>query len=248
MESHVRSGWVIALALPLILGFTAAAHAGELVVKFESQRDDRATLAWLRDRFTFRRDGEPTAERQVHYRLTDDTLFIDVLKPASPILSRDPIKIPNTGRNKPIGGPDAKLTIEWGVNRYPVPNWITKHREAIMLTVLFGDDQPNTLLETVVGAPKLPYFIGFFLCKVKDATVYTGTSYTKHGRYRCVDSPTEGGKGKATILNLGAEFMAAFGKAAPPVTGFAIEADTTDLSDGRASAWIRAIKFSSPSP
>jgi hypothetical protein len=238
----------MALALPLMLALTAAGRAADLVVKFESQPDDRATIAWLRERFAFRRDGEPRADRQVHYRLTNNTLFIDVLKPASPILSRDPIKIPNSEKNKPIAGPDAQLTIEWGVNRYPVPNWKTKHREALMLTVLFGDDQPNTLLERAVRAPKLPYFIGFFLCKVEDATVYSGTLYGRQGRYRCVDSPTEGSKGTTTTLNLGAEFMAAFGKAAPPVTGFAIEADTTDLSDGRASAWLRTIKLSSGNP
>jgi hypothetical protein len=93
--------------------------------------------------------------------------------------------------------------------------------------------------------PRLPYFLSFFLCRDRDDAIYTGGLCRKQGRYRCADSPPEGGKGALTRLDLSAEFKAAFGKAPPPVTGFAIEIDTRGLPDGRSSAWIKSIRFAS---
>jgi hypothetical protein len=110
-----------------------------------------------------------------------------------------------------------------------------------MVSALFGADRPSRSLVL----PDLPYFIGFFLCESGNpATILTGKSYREQGRYRCVGSPKVGER-LTSALDLEKEFKAAFpGAQMPPVTGLAIEADTTSLSgDGRATAWIEMLRI-----
>jgi len=161
-------------------------------------------------------------------------LVIETMARAEPLIIRGGLSI-----RQP-----ATLAVTWGVNRYPTgANWDRGvNNEAIMVMVQFGT-------QTFSGGffvPPAPYFIGFFLCDAGRRNVFfTGRSYTRQGRYICLDRPVAGSELTSTV-NLDEQFRAAFGSAlpVPPVTGIGIESDTTQVSsDGRASAWVRSISI-----
>lgn len=135
------------------------------------------------------------------------------------------------------------VEIEWGINHYPEnANWNNKiNRESIMIYLFLGDaiDADQFYL------PDSPYFIAVFLGeKEKLQTPYIGKNYKETGKYVCLESPEEG----ATVIstfNFSKAYLDWFGeKEVPPVTGIAIEVDTTDLPDGKSSAFIERISFS----
>jgi hypothetical protein len=216
--------------LPLILIVCLVADqasAAELEYVFGPQPEN--ARVWLaRQGFQFKLDADDTS--RVRFSLGERGLTIETLGRAEPILVRGNVHVAQP----------AHLTVTWGVDRYPVgANWDKGvNNEAIMVIVQFG-------LEKLPGGflvPPSPYFIGFFLCEVgrRDAPI-AGRSYTRQGRYVCVGGPLPG-REVTSHIDLDGQFRRAFGFAPPPVTGIAIEADTTQVSsDGRASAWVKGI-------
>ena len=194
---------------------------------FEQSQDSRT---WLTNHgYQFKLDADDPSKAR--FDLGKRGLLLETLGSAEPILGRDDLEIAQP----------ARLSVTWGVNVYPVgANWDAGiNNEAIMVMVLFGH-------ETMPGGffvPPSPYFIGFFLCESgRRGVAITGRSYALQGRYVCVDSPAAGTQVTSEI-DLAAQFRTAFGTATvPPIVGFAIEADTTQVnSNGRASAWIKSI-------
>jgi hypothetical protein len=224
---------MLASAIMLLASQFADGHspaAAEVAYEFHAQPE--GGRAWLANqRFEFKLDATNAA--RVRLGLDDRGLTIETLGPAEPIIARSNINV-----SQP-----ARLTIAWGVNRYPIgANWDTgTNNEAIMVMIFFGTEKlPGGLF-----VPPSPYFIGFFLCeRGRRGTAITGRSYTRQGRYVCIDGPTPGNE-IITVVALDEHFRGAFhGSAAPPVTGFAIEADTTQVGpNGRSSAWIKSIKI-----
>jgi hypothetical protein len=188
-----------------------------------------SALRWLsRQGFKFKLDaGDASKARFTH---TERGLTIETLAPAEPILAHANIEI-----RQP-----ARLTVTWGVSVYPDgANWdVGVNNEAIMVMVQFGRERFSGGL----FLPPSPYFIGFFLCeKGRRGIPITGRSYARQGRYVCVGGPAPG-REITSEINLDEQFRRAFGRPPPPVTGFAIEADTTQVrSSGRASAWIKSL-------
>jgi hypothetical protein len=208
------------------------ASAGDVSYNFHAQ--PISARAWLADQgFELKLDATNTS--RVRFGLDDHGLAIETLGPAEPILARPNINVPQP----------SQLTITWGVNRYPVgANWDSAaHNEAIMVMIFFGHD----MLPGGLFMPPSPYFIGLFLCESgRRGVAMTGRSYTTQGRYICVDGPAAG-QDTTSVIALDEIFHAAFHAATtPPVTGFAIEADTSQLgAEARSLAWTKSIKISS---
>jgi hypothetical protein len=184
---------------------------------------------WLSNQgFRFLLDGGDAS--RARFSLDERGLTVETLVRSEPIILLSKIQVAQP----------AHLTVAWGVDRYPAgANWDRGvNNEAIMVMVQFGTEKlPGGLF-----MPPSPYFIGFFLCDAgRRGVPIAGRSYTQQGRYVCVDGPAPG-QLVTSRINLDAQFRRAFGFAPPPVTGFAIEADTTQVpSDGRASAWLKSI-------
>lgn len=113
-----------------------------------------------------------------------------------------------------------------------------------MLFVFFGD---KTVESGGVGVPDLPYFLALHLCE-NDAIdkPEKGEFYHKGGRFICVAHPQAGETIKTTFdLNKG--FKDVFGFDAPPLSGIALEYDTTKAqNDGTAAGFVSSIKFIAP--
>jgi hypothetical protein len=218
------------LFIPLV--GAGAASAGDISYDFHAQ--PIAARTWLADQgFEFKLDATNTS--RVRFGLDDHGLVIETLGPAEPILARPNLNVPQP----------SQLTVTWGVNRYPAgANWDSAaHNEAIMVMIFFGNEK----LSGGLFMPASPYFIGLFLCESgRRGVALTGRSYTTQGRYICVDGPAAG-KETTSVVALDETFRAAFHAATtPPVTGFAIEADTSQLgAEARSSAWTKSIKISS---
>lgn len=168
-----------------------------------------------------------------HLSLNNHGLTIETLAPSEPIIAHPGLSIPQP----------ARLSVTWGVNRYPAgANWDTGvNNEAIMVMVFFGTEK----LSGGFFLPPSPYFIGYFLCENgRRSVAIAGRSYTAQGRYVCVDGPAPG-KEITSEASLADSFRAAFrGATVPPVTGIAFEADTTQVgSNARSSAWIKSIQI-----
>jgi hypothetical protein len=216
---------IASTAFALLIGDTALASGVEHMFGPQPQ----SAPAWLaKQGFQFMIDAaNPSRAR---FSLGERGLTIETLARAEPMLACGNIHVAQP----------AHLTVTWGVDRYPVgANWDKGvNNEAIMVMVQFGQEK----LSGGLFLPPSPYFIGFFLCEAgrRDVPI-AGRSYTKQGRYVCVDGPPPG-RQVTSHIDLDKQFRRAFGFAPPPVTGFAIEADTTQVSsDGRASAWVKAI-------
>jgi hypothetical protein len=217
-----------AIAATAIACLTAApAVAGGVEFVFGPQA--QSAPAWLaKQGFRLMIDAPDTS--RARFSLGERGLTVETLTRAEPMLARGDIHVAQP----------AQLTVTWGVDRYPAgANWDKGvNNEAIMVMVQFGQEK----LSGGLFLPPSPYFIGFFLCEAgrRDVPI-AGRSYTKQGRYVCVDGPPPG-RQVTSHIDLDKQFRRAFGFVPPPVTGFAIESDTTQVgSDGRASAWVKAI-------
>lgn len=209
---------------------TSPALAAEVSYEFRAQ--PQGARAWLASQ-GFQLKLDATNPSLTRFALDDHGLTLETLGPAEPIIAR-----PNISVTQP-----ARLTITWGVNRYPAgANWDTgTNNEAIMVMIFFG----NEALPGGFFMPPSPYFIGFFLCeKGRRRVAITGRSYTRQGRYLCIEGPAPGVE-ITSVVALDEAFRTAFrASTAPPITGFAIEADTTQVgAAARSSAWVKSIKI-----
>jgi hypothetical protein len=217
--------FVTAAALQLIELNSAA--GAEVAYEFRDQPG--GAQQWLKSQnFEFKLDALNAS--RVRLSLENRGLVLETRGPAEPLLARSNINI----------GQPARLTVTWGVTQYPAgANWDTgANNEAIMIMVSFGTEKlPGGLF-----VPASPYFIGFFLCeRGRRGVAISGRSYTRQGRYVCVDGPAPGKEITSTIA-LDEQFRKAFGASAPPVSGFAIEADTTQVGpNARSSAWVKSV-------
>lgn len=216
----------VSLSAALVLFETGAAFAAGVSYEFRAQPGDARD--WLaRQGFELKLDAPDPSRADI--RLGERGLTIETRMRSEPLIAR-----PNINVAQP-----ARLTVTWGVNRYPAgANWDTgANNEAIMVMVFFG----TTKFSGGLFVPPSPYFIGFFLCdRGRRGVALTGRSYKQQGRYVCLDGPAPGREITSTLA-LDPQFRAAFGaQQTPPVTGFAIEADTTQV-DGLSSAWIKMI-------
>jgi hypothetical protein len=138
----------------------------------------------------------------------------------------------------------SKVKIEWGILKYPEGASYEQQirNEALMVYISFGHEKMpsgNILL------PKLPYFIGVFLCTADRLnTPYIGKYYQENGRFVCLDH-IEPGKTIVSEFDLVTAFRSYFDKAeVPPISGINLGVDTSEAGNGgRAAAYIRAIEF-----
>jgi hypothetical protein len=203
------------------------AEAGDVAFEFGPQ--PQSARDWLAGQgFEFKLDAADSSRARLS--LGAQGLQVEALGPAEPLIVQPNLNVPQP----------ARLLVSWGVSRYPAgANWDTGvNNEAIMVMTFFGTEKlPGGLFR-----PPSPYFIGFFLCASgRRGIPISGRSYTAQGRYVCIDGPPVG-KQIMSVIPLDDQFRRAFrAAAAPPVTGLAIEADTTQIADGRSSAWIKSI-------
>lgn len=226
----VDSAFILVVCLLATIVGLASTHAADVRFDFAAQSNAKSWLA--NNGFEFRMAlGEPSSAR---IGLSANGLTIETLRPSEPIVKGPNIRVPQP----------ARLTVTWGVSNYPAgANWDTgANNEAIMVMVFFGAEK----LPGGFFLPPSPYFIGFFLCDQGRRGVHLAArSYTQQGRYICIDGPAPG-KEITSVLALDEHFRAAFGaRQAPPVTGFAVEADTTQVSPGRSMGFIKSIEIAS---
>jgi hypothetical protein len=232
MPTSARTGINAAIVLLCLVLSSGRAVPAEISYEFRSQ--PQGVQQWLASQGFELRFAAGSAS-SVRIGLGDNGLAIETLGPAEPIIAKSNITL-----RQP-----AQLSIAWGVNRYPPgANWdVGANNEAIMVMIFFGTEKYSDGL----FVPRSPYFIGFFLCERGRRNVpLSGRSYPTVGRYVCVDGPAAGQEVTSTIA-LDQIFRAAFRTGTvPPVSGFAIEADTTQVGrDARSSAWIKSIKITS---
>ena len=138
----------------------------------------------------------------------------------------------------------SKVKIEWGILKYPEGASYEQQlrNEALMVYISFGHEKMpsgNIIL------PKLPYFIGLFLCSEdKLNTSYVGKYYQESGRFTCL-AHAEPGQTIISEFDLVAAFRSYFDKTdVPPISGINLGVDTSEAGDGgRAAAYIRTIEF-----
>lgn len=127
------------------------------------------------------------------------------------------------------------LEIVWGVERYPRGgDWHRgSKKEAVMVVLFFGDPLPSRRFYL----PDMPVFLGLFLGEHDPPLQpFISENYGDTGRYACMGNPPPG-QTITTRLDLREAFRDWFGnRAIPPVTGLAIEVDTSDLPEGDASS------------
>ena len=138
------------------------------------------------------------------------------------------------------------VEIDWGVNQHPRGASYEQgiRNEALMVIVFMGDErQPSGS----VFIPNSPYFIGLFLCSGEDriSHPYVGKYFKKSGRYVCVDPPEPGQlvTSRYDLLNGYRSFFDKELDDDPGISGIALGADTKRAKNGRASAFIREIRF-----
>lgn len=219
-------------ACGLILGGTIAAAAATAAVDYEFAVAPQDGRAWLANQgFALKLDAGDASRARL--ALGSRGLTIETLAPAEPLIAHPGLNVAEP----------ARLSVTWGVDRYPAgANWdIGANNEAVMVMVSFGAEK----LSGGLFLPPSPYFIGFFLCENgRRHVAIKGRSYTMQGRYVCLDGPASG-REITSVVKLADAFHDAFHTAAaPPVTGVAFEADTTEVGpNGRSSAWIRSLKI-----
>lgn len=138
----------------------------------------------------------------------------------------------------------SKVGIQWGVSKYPEGASYEKEvrNEPIMIYFFFGEEK---LPSGHLLSPDLPYFIGLYLCQNdKIGTPYKGRAYHEGGRFVCVGNPSPQ-ETIVTEFDLDHAFRTYFEKTdVPPISGLAIEVDTSSSGDGgRASGYVRRIAF-----
>jgi hypothetical protein len=138
----------------------------------------------------------------------------------------------------------SKIRIEWGVLKYPEGASYEKRvrNEALMVLVFFGIEK---IASGHLIYPDLPYFIGLYLCQEDQLNVpYTGKYYHEGGRFVCVGRP-QPGEMITSEFDLVQAFRSYFEKSdVPPISGLALEVDTTASGDGgTAAAFIKRIEI-----
>lgn len=137
----------------------------------------------------------------------------------------------------------SKIRIEWGILQYPEGASYEKdvNNEAIMIYVFFGDKK---LSSDSIFIPDSPYFMGLFLGEHDiPGKVYIGHHFTTGGRFICVGAPKEG-ETVTTEFDLKPAFMKNFKQTEVPfISGISIEVDTSYLSKGNSTAFIRKIEI-----
>jgi hypothetical protein len=138
----------------------------------------------------------------------------------------------------------SKIRIEWGVLKYPAGASYEKdiRNEPIMVLVFFGTEKISSghLIH-----PDLPYFIGLYLGQDDTVNVpYKGKSYHAGGRYVCLGNPQLGDT-ITSEFDLVQAFQTYFAKpSVPPISGLALEVDTTSSGNGgTAAAFIKRIEI-----
>ncbi|PIE65392.1 MAG: hypothetical protein CSA26_03470 [Desulfobacterales bacterium] len=180
--------------------------------------------------FSFEKDMDD--KKKIHLRGTPNGLEIKALKPAFGLLAKKGLTVHNTDT----------IEVEWGVTAYPKgADWHnTLNREALMVYLFFGEpvDADKFYL------PDSPYFIGMFLCENEQTQVpYIGKNYKETGRYVCLEKPAAG-KTIRSVFNFNQAYRQWFKTdRVPPITGIALEVDTTDLPEGTAAAVIKNISL-----
>ena len=219
----------VGLVLPLLV-LTGDALAAEVVYEFHAERQEVHVPRGLPHRVTSS-SWTPTIRRARGLTLDDKGLTIETLGSAEPLIARPISAIPQP----------ARLVITWGVDRYPTgANGDSgSNNEAVMVMISFGTQKYSGGL----FVPASPYFIGFFLCdKGRRGVPITGRSYGTQWRYICIDGPLPG-REVTSVIALDRSFHSAFPSTPMlPVTGVALEADTTQVSS-RSSAWIKSIRI-----
>jgi hypothetical protein len=146
-----------------------------------------------------------------------------------------------TKRDLP-SNPANWLILEWGVDRFPdSADWSQGiNREAIMVYLFFGEPRPSDHL----FLPATPFYIGHFLGRSEQLFhPFIGKRYRQTGRYVCLATP-EPGQEVVSKFHFAEAFRRWFNhQEAPPVSGIAIEVDTTDLPGGSSSAFIKRISL-----
>ena len=137
-----------------------------------------------------------------------------------------------------------KVRIDWGVIKYPEGASYEKkvRNEPIMIYFFFGEEKISSghLL-----SPDLPYFIALYLCENdKIGTPYKGRAYHDGGRFVCVGNPPPQ-ETIVTEFDLDHAFRTYFEKTeVPPISGLAIEMDTSSSGGGgKAAGYVRRIAF-----
>lgn len=138
----------------------------------------------------------------------------------------------------------SRIRIEWGVLKYPEGASYEKRvrNEALMVLVFFGTEK---IASGHLIYPDLPYFIGLYLCQADQLNVpYTGKYYREGGRFVCVGRPKPG-EMITSEFDLVQAFRSYFEKSdVPPISGLALEVDTTASGDGgTAAAFIKRIEI-----
>ena len=134
------------------------------------------------------------------------------------------------------------LRIEWGVEKYPEgANWEKGvYREAIAVIVSFGTEKISSGSFVV---PNLPYFISIFLEKnAQPKKLYEGRYFKKGGRYYCASEPSLSDETIVSEIDLSDLFERSFQKKILPITGIALEVDTS-ATKGQSKAFIKNIEF-----
>ncbi|MBE0582185.1 MAG: hypothetical protein IH612_00325, partial [Desulfofustis sp.] len=92
--------------------------------------------------------------------------------------------------------------------------------------------------------PATPFFIGPFLGRSEQLFYpFIGKSYRQTGRYVCLATP-EPGQVVVSRFHFAEAFRRWFNRQeVPPVSGVAIEVDTTGLPGGSSSAFIKRISL-----
>jgi hypothetical protein len=138
----------------------------------------------------------------------------------------------------------SKVKIEWGILKYPEGASYEQQirNEALMVYISFGHEK---LPSGNIILPKLPYFIGLFLCTGdKLQTPYIGKYYQESGRFVCL-AHAEPGQNIISEFDLVTAFRDYFDKAEVPlISGINFGVDTSEAGNGgRAAAYIRAVEF-----
>lgn len=134
------------------------------------------------------------------------------------------------------------LRIEWGVEKYPEgSDWDQKiRREAIAVIVSFGTEKISS---GSLFVPNLPYFISIFLEKnAQPKKLYEGRYFKEGGRYYCASEPSLWYETIVSEIDLSDLFERSFQKKILPITGIAMEVDTS-ATKGKSKAFIKNIEF-----
>jgi hypothetical protein len=170
----------------------------------------------------------------LHLAVGDGALILEAREALRGFLVKDALEVQ----------PFSTVRIEWGVLKYPAGASYEKgvRNEAIMVFIFFGTER---LSSGHLLYPDLPYFIGLYLCETDELhKPYTGKSYQEGGRYVCVGNPPP----QTTVVSefdLRRAFQAYFAKDdVPPISGIAIEVDTSSSGDGgTAAAFIKRLEI-----